>query len=52
MFDKKGQKLTIDDICICNKYLVQIKCFPSIGVGIDVRDIYGGADHIDLNCLK
>lgn len=41
--DKNGQYLKEGDyICICDKYLVQIHEFPSVGMGFNVKDICGG----------
>lgn len=51
--DKNGVILNIGDhICIGNKYLVQIDRHIGIGIGIDVRQIHGGRESIDKNCLK
>jgi len=51
--DKNGETLKVKDyICICNKYLVQIHEFPSVGIGISVENICNGPCNIDLNCLK
>ena len=51
--DKNGQYLKEGDyICICDKYLVQIHEFPSVGMGFNVKDICGVCPTIDPGCLK